>query len=89
MALIRPCSTAAGFMATPEQQRRVDLAGLKARLAEAGFVIMLDARVLLLVKKGTESTVYTTGKVLLKTADKDVAEAAYEDLRPHLEASWS
>ncbi len=88
MALIRPCSTAAGFMATPEQQRRVDLAGLKSRLIADGFTIMLDARVLLLIKKDTESTVYTNGKVLLKTADKGVAESAYEALRPHLEASW-
>ncbi len=88
MAMIRPCSTAAGFMATPEQQRHVDLAGLKARLTAAGFTIMLDARVLLLVKKGTESTIYSNGKVLLKTAVKDEAEAAYEALAPHLEASW-
>ncbi len=88
MALIRPCSTAAGFMATPEQQRRLDLGALKPMLAAAGFTIVLDARILLLVKKGTESTVYATGKVLLKTADKDEAESAYEALRPHLEACW-
>lgn len=84
--MIRPCSTSAGFMATPEQPRRIDLNGLKSDLAAAGYEVLLDARILLLVRKGTESTVYATGKVLLKTKDKDEAEAAYAELAPHLDA---
>ncbi len=74
-------------MATPEQPRRIDLQSLKPALAEAGFDIVLDARVLLLVRKGAESTVYNTGKVLIKTTDKDQAEAAYADLAPFLDAA--
>ncbi len=89
MALIRPCSTSAGFMATPEQPRRIDLQALKGALAGDGFDIVLDARVLLLVRKGTESTVYNTGKVLIKTTDKGAAEAAYAVLEPHLAAAES
>lgn len=89
MALLRPCSTSAGFMATPEQKRRVDMARLKEELTADGFDIVLDARILLLVRKGTESTVYDTGKVLLKTKDRAEAEAGYAALRPHLEAAWS
>lgn len=76
-------------MAVPQQQRRVDMPAFKAALGEAGFEIVLDARILLLVRKDTESTVYSTGKVLLKTTDKDVAQAAYDELRPVLEAHWS
>lgn len=76
-------------MATPEQQRRVNMKHLKGLLEGAGFEIALDARVLLLVRKGVESTVYDTGKVLLKTTDKAVAQAGYDALRPHLEASWN
>lgn len=89
MALLRPCSTSAGFIATPEQQRRVDMGHLKGALQGAGFEIALDARVLLLVRGEVESTVYDTGKVLLKTTDKAVAEAGYAALRPHLEAAWA
>ncbi len=88
MALLRPCSTSAGFIATPEQQRKLDMAAFKAALADDGFEIVLDARILLLVRKGTESTVYDTGKVLLKTTDKDEAAAGYDALRPHLERHW-
>jgi hypothetical protein len=76
-------------MATPEQQRKVDMPKLKESLAGADFQIMLDARILLLIRKGTESTVYSTGKVLLKTTEKDVAERAYNEIRPHLEAAWA
>ncbi len=76
-------------MASPEQQRRVDLHALRHALEGDGYDIVLDARVLLLVKKHTESTVYSNGKVLLKTKDKREAEEAYSAIRPHLEAAWS
>lgn len=76
-------------MATPEQQRRVRMAELRAALEADGYTIKVDARILLLVTKDVESTVYDTGKVLLKTTEKEVAENGYGDLRPHLEAAWS
>lgn len=75
-------------MATPESQRHVDLQRLKADLQAEGYTILLDARILLLVKKDAESTVYSNGKVLLKTTKKGEAESAYADLRPHLERAW-
>lgn len=74
-------------MATPQPPRRLDLAMLKQALVIDGYTIHLDARVLLLVRKDVESTIYSTGKVLLKTTRRAEAEAAYEDLRPHLEAA--
>lgn len=88
MALLRPCTTSAGFMATPERQRHVDMARLKAALAAAGYDIVLDARVILLARREVECSVYDTGKVLLKTTDAAAAESAYGALRPHLEAAW-
>lgn len=87
--MLRPCTTSAGFMAVPEQSRRLDMAGLKAALAAAGFEVLRDARVLLLVRLGVEATVYHTGKVLLKTTDAEAAQTAYDRMRPHLEAHWS
>lgn len=76
-------------MATPEQKRRVRMAQLKAALAADDFEIKVDARILLLVRKGVESTIYDTGKVLLKTTEKAEAESGYAAIRPHLEAAWS
>ncbi len=87
--MLRPCTTSAGFMAVPDKQRKLRLGALKDALAADGFEIVLDARILLLVRRGTESTIYDTGKVLLKTTDKDEAETAYAAMRPHIEAFYT
>ena len=87
LTLLRPCSTSAGFTATPEQQRRLDMVRLKQDLVAAGYTVVVDARVILIVRKGVESSVYDHGKVLLKTTDRGAAEAAYAELEPHLAAA--
>lgn len=89
MALLRPCTTSAGFMATPEQTRRVRMGEMKAAMLDAGYQIVVDAKVLLVVRRDVESSVYDTGKVILKTTDKAQAQSAYDDLRPLLESAWS
>lgn len=76
-------------MATPEQQRRVDMGALRTAIESAGYDVVLDARVILLVRRGVESSIYDNGKVLLKTTDADAAQAAYDHLRPHLESAWA
>ena len=87
-SLLRPCATSAGFLATRDPPWRMDMAGLKARLAAAGYAVVVDARIILIVRKGAvESSVYDTGKVLLKTTDRPAAEAAFADLEPHLLAA--
>lgn len=67
--------------------------GLRRRLAEAGYTIVVDAKIILIVRKSlgsdgaVESSLYDNGKVLLKTTDRPAAEAAYSDLEPYLAAS--
>lgn len=88
MTLLRPCSTSAGFTATPEPPRRTDMVRLKKAVVAAGYAIVVDARIILIVRKGgVESSLYDDGKVLLKTTDRAAAEAAYAELEPHLVAS--
>ena len=93
MSLLRPCATSAGFLATRDPPWRMDMAGLKARLAAAGYTIVVDAKVILIVRKAVgagpavESSLYDNGKALLKTTDRPAAEAAFADLEPHLVAS--
>lgn len=87
VALLRPCATSAGFTATPEPARRVDMRRLKAALAGAGYTVVVDAGIILIVRKGVESSCYDTGKVLLKTTDRAAAESAYAELEPHVLAA--
>ena len=91
MVLLRPCATAAGFTATPETARRVDMGQLQSDLRAAGYTIVVDARVVLIIRDAAdvESSVYGDGKVLIKTADKEAAQQAYDRLRPTLEQAWS
>ena len=92
VTLLRPCATSAGFLASRDPPWRLDMAGLRRGLSEAGYAIVVDAKVILIVRKaagGTavESSLYDNGKVLLKTTDRPLAEAAYADLEPHLAAA--
>lgn len=97
MSLLRPCATSAGFLATRDPPWRLDMAALKRRLQEAGYAVVVDAKVVLIVRKAAraadggeqpvESSVYDNGKVLLKTTDKPLAEAAFADLDPWVAGS--
>jgi hypothetical protein len=95
VTLLRPCSTSAGFTATPEPPQRIDMGRLKASLLRDGYHVVIDAKIILIVRKpnesGTapavESSLYDNGKVLLKTTDRAAAEAAYAHLQPHLAAA--
>lgn len=70
------------------------MAALRRRLVEAGYTIVVDARIILIVRKPVagavgptvESSLYDNGKVLLKTTDRPAAEASFLDLEPHLSA---
>lgn len=94
MALLRPCSTSAGFTATPQAPLRLDMGRLKESLLRDGYQLVIDARIILIVRKAVpgaaqpvESSLYDNGKVLLKTTDRAAAEAAYAGLEPHVEAA--
>lgn len=88
VTLLRPCATSAGFTATPEPPVKVDMAALKKRLQAGGYTIVVDAKIILIVRHaGVESSLYDNGKVLLKTTDKQAAQKAYDDLLPHVTAS--
>jgi hypothetical protein len=89
VALLKPCSTSAGFTATPDPPQRIDMDRLKGAVTAAGYTVVVDARIILIVRKAipagalVESSLYDNGKVLVKTQDRAAAEAAYLDLQPH------
>jgi hypothetical protein len=92
MALLRPCATSAGFLATQEPAWRLDMGRLKRDVVAAGYHLVVDAKVILIVRRDdghgpVESSLYDNGKVLLKTTEKAAAEAGYAALEPHLAAA--
>lgn len=94
MALLRPCSTSAGFLATPERPLKLDMKRLRSGVAALGYTVVIDAGIILIVRSpatgerpAVESSLYDTGKVLLKTTDPDLAKASYAELEPPIAAS--
>lgn len=75
--MMRPCRTAAGFVAQPRRQTRLDLKTSGQALRNAGFNVK-DVDVLLMIRNEPEATLYKSGKVLVKTHDEAKARAAVE-----------
>lgn len=76
-------------MATRDPPWRLDMARLKRDVLAAGYLVVVDAKVILIVRKDdghgpVESSLYDNGKVLLKTTDKGAAEAGFAMLDPLL-----
>lgn len=83
MALLRPCKTSAAYEAIPERELRLDLAALEARLASHGWHTLASAGLLLVLRKGVDdATLFQSGKVLIKTTDRSVAERVWGELEP-------
>ncbi|MGQ0537135.1 MAG: hypothetical protein ACT4PT_13815 [Methanobacteriota archaeon] len=79
--VLRPCKTAAAFEAFPQKDIRFRLADAGPLLAEAGFRILRDAGVVLLVERGgCEASVFASGKLLFKTTDEALAKRTMDAL---------
>ncbi len=85
MSVLRPCKTSAAFEAIPEGDLDLDLDDLEARLVGDGWRTVANARVLLVVAKDLEATVFPSGKVLIKTTERPEAERVWDAIRRHLD----
>ena len=74
--VVRPCATSAGYEARPRKPLQLSLAEAEARLRGAEVEVVRNAGVVLLARAGCDVTVFPTGKLLLKTTDEALAEAA-------------
>jgi len=75
--LLRPCKSTAAFEALPQQGKyhaQLDLANCQKVLAELGYQEIADAKVMIVMKKEIEVTIYPSAKLILKTDSRDVAE---------------
>lgn len=86
MPILRPCKNTAAFEALPDNGRlRVDLDALERTLVATGWDLVVNAAVMLIVKRDLEVSIYQSGKMLLKTRDPDIAKQVFAELHPHVE----
>lgn len=86
MPLLRPCKNTAAFEALPDSAGlKVDLDLLERTLVAGGWTLVVNAAVMLIVRRDIEVSVYRSGKMLLKTRDPDAALRTFRELHPHVE----
>lgn len=86
MPLLRPCKNTASFEALPDNGRlQVNLDALERALVDDGWTLVVNAAVMLIVRRDIEVSIYRSGKMLLKTRDPEVALQAFRELHPFVE----
>jgi TATA-box binding protein (TBP) (component of TFIID and TFIIIB) len=69
----------AGFTCTPSTNVRLDLERAAEALQRAGYDVQ-NVEVMLITKKEEETTVYSSGKLLIKTKDEAVARRVSDEI---------
>ncbi|HWG91388.1 MAG TPA: hypothetical protein VNZ52_11130 [Candidatus Thermoplasmatota archaeon] len=76
-SVLELCKNRAGFEAAPTQKLNLDLADVKRRAEHAGWEVLADAGIILVLGMGlVEASVFESGKLLFKTKDEGQAAAA-------------
>lgn len=74
--VVRACSADA-YDAVPQHLTRIDVSRALPKLEHAGYRVLADAgRMCVLEKEGLEITLYSSGRVLVKTDSVERAEVA-------------
>ena len=77
---IKPCKYDA-YEAVPKRKISLDLDECERALANKGYEIMSNPRVMLVVKKGSEITIYPHGRLLMHPVkNKEEAELVAREL---------
>jgi hypothetical protein len=81
--LLRPCKSTAAFEALPNQNSQkaeINLTDCQIALEGLGYEEVCDARILIIMKKEIEVTIYPDGKLILKTDTKEIAERIMNEI---------
>lgn len=77
---VKPCKFDA-FEAVPKGKVRLDLDECEKALSKAGYEILSNPKVMLVVKKGVEISVYPAGRLLMHPVKtREEAECIAKDL---------
>ena len=79
MHVLRPCRSVAGYTCTPDRNHSLDLERAADALERAGFRVQ-NVEVMLITTKEEETTVYSSGKLLIKTRDEGVARRVSDEI---------
>jgi hypothetical protein len=81
--LLRPCKSTAAFEALPDIKGKnfdLDLTKCTELLVGMGYNLVCDAKVMVLVKREIEVTIFPSGKMVLKTDSKSNADDVMKEI---------
>ena len=81
--LLRPCKSTAAFEALPSttnEKIKLDLAACQTILESLGYEEICDAKVMIILKKEIEVTIYSDGKLILKTDEESKAKKIMNEI---------
>lgn len=81
--LLRPCKSTAAFEAIPNAENKIiilDLDECQSSLENIGYEEVCNVKVLIIMKKDIEVTIYPNGKLILKSDSEDIAKNAMNEI---------
>ncbi len=81
--LLVPCKSTAAYEALPNKNGRhlnLNLNKIKNLMISMGYEEICDARVMIIMKKKIEITLYPSGKLIIKTESKSDAEIVMNEI---------
>ena len=80
------CCSADAYDAIPQALVKIDIGKSLAALKSAGWREVADAGIMCVVEKGgVEATLYSSGRVLVKTVESTIAEKAAKEIYQAIE----
>ena len=68
------CGNQASWQIVPEGITSIDIENVAAKIIESGFEVGVQSRIVWTFTGTADLTLYPSGKLLVKTADKELAE---------------
>ena len=68
------CGNQASWQIVPEGITSIDIENVAAKIIESGFEVGVQSRIVWTFTGSADLTLYPSGKLLVKTADKELAE---------------
>ena len=80
MYILKPCKSTASYEAIPKKQIKLDLDECEEKLKNCGYEVVCNAKVMLIVKKEHEVSIYPTGMMVIKSNKEDIARKEIGDI---------
>lgn len=71
------CASGGAFEAVPRPRQPLNLARVRERFEQEG-ILVVDARVMLIIRTSPEATISRDGRIVLKTRDRQDAERMFD-----------